>query len=102
MNARMSSWKEHPFSDTELEELIRGIDPATSKIHWRWGQILDPYGINRPIPEECDQIGRVYFVKSSPSDTWVCFYDLPKELVQALWARMKNEDEPDDWPFDEE
>jgi hypothetical protein len=65
MNARMSSWKEHPFSDTELEELIRGIDPATSKIHWRWGQILDPYGINRPIPEECDQIGRVYFVKSS-------------------------------------
>ena len=44
MDATMSSWKAHPFSAGELEELIRGINPATAKIDWGWGQILDPYG----------------------------------------------------------
>ena len=60
MDATMSSWKANPISDAELEELIRGIDPATAKTQWGGGQIRDPYGINRPIPEEWDQIGRFY------------------------------------------
>jgi hypothetical protein len=40
------------------------IDPKTAEVHWGWGQICDPYGIDPDLPEEYDCIGRIYFARS--------------------------------------
>jgi hypothetical protein len=40
------------------------IDPATAEVHWGWGQVCDPYGIDPDLPKEYDCIGRTYFARS--------------------------------------
>ena len=40
---------------------------------------LDPYGVYPDLPEECQQVGREYFARSTGSDIWVHFHDLPEE-----------------------
>jgi hypothetical protein len=72
------------------KEAGRKIDPETAIVFWEHGQILDPYGIYPDLPEECDQIGRVYFARSPDSDIWVCFYDLPSDTAKALWKKLES------------
>lgn len=63
------------------------IDPSTAEVLWDYGQILDPYGIDPELPEECYQVGRVYFARLPGSETWVSFYDLPAATRDALWKK---------------
>ncbi len=65
------------------------IDPETAEVTWEYGQILDPYGTDPNLPEECQCGGRKYFARSPDSDVWVCFYDLPAETRDALWDRHR-------------
>lgn len=64
------------------------IDPATAELTWRHGQVLDPYGVIRDLPDECYQIGRNYFARSPGSDVWVSFDDLSHEVVSELWRKI--------------
>jgi hypothetical protein len=66
------------------------IDSDNAEVDWEYGQILDPYGVYPELPEEFQQVGRVYFVRSPGSGIWVCFYDLPKKTCDALWERINS------------
>jgi hypothetical protein len=65
------------------------IDPNTAEVTWVYGQILDPYGITRDLPEECDCVGRLYFARTQVSELWVEFGDLPDETRNSLWEIHK-------------
>jgi hypothetical protein len=69
------------------KRLLR-IDPETAEFDKGWGQIMDPYGVDPDLPEECDCVGRVYFARPPVSDMWVSFYDLPEGTVERLWERI--------------
>jgi hypothetical protein len=66
------------------------IDPATAKVTFHWAEVLDPYGVPN-VPEEYNCVGRSYFARSSESDNWVSFYDLPKATVQAFGRESRPE-----------
>jgi hypothetical protein len=66
------------------------IDPATAEVDWCYGQILDPYEVDPNLPEECYQVGRLYFARSPESGVWVSFYDLPEAIRDALWEMHKS------------
>ncbi len=90
----MSKITERP----SLEELnaIRkeaglSINPDTAKLHWKHGQLFDPYGDLVDRPDECDCISRLYFARSPDSGIWVEFGDLPKRTRDALRERMDRE-----------
>jgi hypothetical protein len=68
-------------------EAGRQIDPDISEVDWEYGQVLDPYGIDAELPEECQQVGRNYFARSPRSDVWVSFHDLPTATRDALWEK---------------
>jgi hypothetical protein len=75
------------------KEAALQIDAETAEFSWGWGQIMDPYGIYPDPPEEYDCIvGRVYFARSSGSNVWVSFYDLPEATVERLWERIRKEE----------
>jgi hypothetical protein len=77
------------------------IDPKTAEVDWEYGQILDPYGIyGDELPEECDQIGRIYFARSPGSDVWVAFADLPDATRSALWDKYHSKLALPAGPFD--
>ena len=76
-----------PFSEEELTELVRGIDPYTAEVDWSYTQVLDPYGIKPDLPDECKCVGRGLFVRSLPKDIWVWVGDLPSELRNAIMAK---------------
>ena len=44
------------------------INPETAEVTWVFALTLDPYGVYSDLPEECQQIGREYFARSSQSD----------------------------------
>ncbi len=77
------------FSEEELTELVKGIDPDTAEVHWSYTQALDPYGINPGLPEECECVGRDLFVRSLPKGIWVWVGDLPSELRDALMGEAR-------------
>jgi hypothetical protein len=64
------------------------IDPETADVVWQHAEILDPYGFYRDLPDECRQVGRVYFARSPESDIWVSFHDLPEATRNALWNKL--------------
>ena len=66
------------------------IDPETADVEWIYAQTLDPYGDDPDLPEECWCVGRAYFARSPGSEVWICFYDLPKEVREALWKKHKS------------
>ena len=66
------------------------IDPEAAEVDWACRQILDPYGMDPNLPEECDCVGRVYFARRPGSEIWVAFYDLPDEARAVLWDRLKS------------
>jgi hypothetical protein len=61
------------------------IDPETAEVWWKYGYTIDPYGVDKDLPEECRQVGREYFALSPGSDIWVWFGDLPDEVRERLW-----------------
>jgi hypothetical protein len=87
-NSRMSDQELNEFQSicTEAE---RNIDPATAEVEWTYAQTRDPYGIDRDLPEEYQQVGRECFARSPGSDIWVWFGDLPEATRTALWERHK-------------
>jgi hypothetical protein len=98
----------HPFADPTddnkmtkeqwlavRKEAALQIDPETALVWRDYGQILDPYGVDPDLPEECQCIGRVYFARSPGSDVWVCFYDLPKAVRDRLRERYHAGEIPD-------
>ena len=77
------------FLAIRKEEALN-IDPDTAEVEWRYRQTLDPYGVGRDLPEECQQVGRAYFARSPGSDVWVWFGDLPEKVRDALFERHKS------------
>jgi hypothetical protein len=65
------------------------IDPETAEVYWDYGHPFDPYAVDPDLPQECQQVGRVYFACSPDSDIWVCFDDLPETTREALWEKYK-------------
>jgi hypothetical protein len=53
--------------------------------------MLDPYGVERDLPQECHQVGREYFACGKGSDVWVWFGDLPDVTRSALWEKHESE-----------
>jgi hypothetical protein len=66
------------------------IDPQTAEVEWRYAQTFDPYGVDRDLPEEYQQVGRAYFARDPGSDVWVWFGDLPVKVRDALWERHQS------------
>ncbi len=66
----------------------RKIDPAIAEVTWSYAPDADPYCVYPDLPEECQQVGRVYFACSPGSDIWVSFQDLPDETRERLWERL--------------
>ncbi len=66
----------------------RKIDPDFAEVTWEYALTIDPYGVYPDLPEECQQVGRVYFARSPGSDIWVSFCDLPDETRERLWERL--------------
>jgi hypothetical protein len=60
------------------------MDLETAEVTWCYTETMDPYGVDRNLPEECQQVGRAYFARSPESDIWVWFGDLPKETKEGL------------------
>jgi hypothetical protein len=71
------------------EEALR-IDPTTAEVTWWYTQVLDPYGVEPDLPEDCHCVGRGYFACSPGSDIWVWFGDLPKKTQHELWEKHKS------------
>jgi hypothetical protein len=72
------------------------IDPETCELLWVFAQTLDPYGVYDPAKLEaagCSQVGREYFARSSESDGWVHYLDLPDATEKILWEKRGTE-----WP----
>jgi hypothetical protein len=63
------------------------IDPETAELHWAYRHTMDPYGVDKNLPDECKQIGREWFARAPGSDIWVSFHDLPDAVVIALRRR---------------
>jgi hypothetical protein len=63
------------------------IDPSTAEVMWRYGQTMDPYGVDADLPDELQQVGREYFARRPRSDVWVSFHDLSDETREALWKK---------------
>ena len=51
-----------PFSDAELAELVKAINPETADVEWWYTQVLDPYRM-LDLPDECLCVGRGYFAR---------------------------------------
>jgi hypothetical protein len=49
--------------------------------------VIDSYGVLAEIPDEAYCVGREYFARSSGSDVWVNFGDIPEEVREQLWNK---------------
>jgi hypothetical protein len=65
----------------------RQIDPENAEVHWRFGQVVNPYGVYPDLAAECDCVGRLYFARRSGSRIWIEFSDLPDATRKALWEK---------------
>jgi hypothetical protein len=75
------------------KEAALKIDPETAELRWAYGQILDPYGVEKNLPDEAYQLGRVWFARAPDSDIWISFYDLPDDVATALTRKIQALDE---------
>lgn len=69
------------------EEALK-IDPETAEVFGTWGEILDPYGV-RNLPEDLRCYGGNNFVRRPGGDIWVWDGDLPKDVRDRLWKRVR-------------
>jgi hypothetical protein len=60
------------------------INPTTATVFFDYAQIIDPYGDDPELPEECQCVGRVFFAVDPDDRIAVCFYDLPETTRAAL------------------
>jgi hypothetical protein len=67
------------------KELGKQIDPATAEATSMYGQIVDPYGVER-VPPDFDCVGRNYFYRN-PGSEWVWDGDIPKATLTRLRDR---------------
>ncbi|MEW8525575.1 MAG: hypothetical protein AB2552_21275 [Candidatus Thiodiazotropha endolucinida] len=67
------------------------IDPETAEVTICRSQILDPYGVDPDLPDECHQVGRLYFARNPDSEIRVCFYDVSEDKRDRLWVRLESE-----------
>ena len=72
------------------KEAGKHIDPITAEVTWSYAQVLDPYGVYSDLPEEAYCVGREYFARSSESDIWVWFGDLPDEVREELTHKHRS------------
>jgi hypothetical protein len=84
------------------KEAAKAINPATARVTWNWGYVVDPYGILSHISDEERCIGRNYFARAPLSDMWVLFDDLPKSVVDELRRRLERNDPDGPSPFDDD
>jgi hypothetical protein len=75
------------YLDALRKEVGLHIDPMTAEVEWIYAQTLDPYGDDRDLPEEYQQVGREYFARSPGSNVWICFCDLPEATQNILWKK---------------
>jgi hypothetical protein len=66
------------------------IDPATARVMWAHGYVIDPYDIHDDLTDDEKCIGRCYFARNADSDIWVSFDDLPENVEAELWDRYKS------------
>jgi hypothetical protein len=72
------------------KELGALIDPATAEAKWKYGKMVDPYGVGRVPPDvDCDE--RLYFFRN-PGSTWVWEGDIPKVTRMCLRERLVADD----------
>ena len=74
----------------------RKIDPDIAEVSRRSVYVVDPYEVYPNLSEECQCIGRLNFARSSGSDIWVWFGDLPDETVRRLRERGESGEFDDD------
>jgi hypothetical protein len=70
------------------KEVGRAIDIKTCELGCWYTLDLDPYIVHN-LPEELQQIGKNYFVRSPESRGWVHAGDLPDEVRAAMYERME-------------
>jgi hypothetical protein len=87
---------ERPTYTTEIEEWLAvrrlealKIDPETAEADWCYGYVMDPYDVDPDLPEELQQVGRVYFARRPGGDVWVWFGDLPDDTHKKLWEKYR-------------
>jgi hypothetical protein len=68
----------------------RQIGPENAEIHWRFGQVVDPYRLHPDVPAECDCVGRCYFARAPGSRVWIEFADLPAATRRALLMMVRD------------
>ena len=63
-----------------LEIAGHQIDPENAEIYWRFGQVVDPYGVYPDVPPECDCVGRFILLgileAASGSNSEICLRQL--------------------------
>jgi hypothetical protein len=99
--------EEQPMTPAEREQWLATrkeagaqIDPETAEVHWGYGYTLDPYGVFPDLPEEYQQVQRLYFARAPGSNVWVEFADLPEATRRTLEVNMHHLPERyEDWPF---
>jgi hypothetical protein len=72
------------------KEIGLNIDPNDAEVTWLYAQTLDPYGIIQNIPDAMSQVGREYFARSSDSENWVWFGDLPEKTRKIFWMKHRS------------
>jgi hypothetical protein len=84
------------MTDRDVEEFLairrkaaQHIDPETAEVERDYGMDADPYGIDRDLPEELQQVARIYFARSPGSDIWVWFGDLPETVRLAVMGEAR-------------
>src|SRR5262249_10787333 len=75
------------FVTIHAEIAGRQIDPENAEVHWRFGQVVNTYGVYADLAAECDCVGRFCFARRSGSRIWIEFSDLPDATRKALWEK---------------
>ena len=86
------------LSDVHAQRKAAGarIDPATAEVWFEYAQVLDPYGDDPNLPDECYCVGREFFAADPIEQIPVHFRDLP-EATQTQLANKRNEADREGW-----
>jgi hypothetical protein len=84
-----------PALEPEIQQWLAGrkaagaaIDIETCEITWWYAETMDSYGCESDLPEELQQVGRCWFVRSPNSGGWIVEGDLPSEKREQLGKRI--------------
>jgi hypothetical protein len=68
------------------------IDPDTAEVFFIYAQVLDPYGDDLNLPEECYCVGREWFAADPIERLPVAFRDLPHSTEKRLEEKRRTAD----------